>query len=89
MGVGISLLGASMLVLDILLWISSGAWVGSRELCGEGVGCCMGTLGLVVSFNSWVGIMRASSGGQVVRPAMLSCSTGETMASSSGVGIVR
>jgi hypothetical protein len=24
-----------------------------------------------------------------VRPAMLSCSTGETMASSSGVGIVR
>lgn len=40
------------------------------------------------AFISWAVGLRASSGGQVERPAMLSCSTGATIASS-GVGIVR
>jgi hypothetical protein len=98
-GVGMSLLGESTSVLDSLVWISSGAWVCSREFCGDGVGCCMGTWGIELallswveprgSFNSCVVMMRDSSGGQVGRPAMLSCSTGKTMASSSGVGMVR
>jgi hypothetical protein len=40
---------------------------------------------LGASFNPW---MRDSSGGQVVRLVMLSCSTGDTIASS-GVGMMR
>jgi hypothetical protein len=99
-GVGISLLGASMPVLEGLLWVSAGVCARVGESCGGGVGCCIGTSGAELallslagfraSFNSCVVVvvMRDSSGGQVVRPVMLSCSNGETMASS-GVGIVR
>lgn len=98
MGVGMSLLGASMSVLAGLECASPGdcAWTG--DSWGGGVGCCIGTSGadstllaavmLASWFNARVVVMRDSSGGQVVRPAMLSCS--ETVAiASSGVGIVR
>jgi hypothetical protein len=100
-GVGMSLLGASMSVLEGLLWVSVGVCARVGESRG-GVGCCIGTSGAELallslaefraSFNSCVVVvrMRDSSGGQVVRPVMLSCSTdGETIVASSGVGIVR
>lgn len=98
MGVGMSLAGASMSAVEGLLWASAGGWPWSGSSWGGGVGCCMGAsraglalLSWVVCrgpLNSWAVLARDSSGGQVARPVMLSCSTGETMASS-GVGIVR
>jgi hypothetical protein len=98
-GVGMSLLGASMSVLEGLLWLSAGDCARVGESCGGGVGCCIGTsgvelallslAGLCASFNSCVVVLRKSSGGQVVRPVMLSCSTGGETIASSGVGIVR
>lgn len=100
MGVGMSLLGDSMssgLAGLRCGSVGDGATPGSS--CGGGVGCCMGTSGAestvaaavedrAAFMSRPVGRMRTSSGGQVERPAMLSCSTGETIASS-GVGIVR
>lgn len=92
-GVGMSLLGPSMSVLAGLECAPGG----DGDPCGGGVGCCIGTWGADSAWLSAVAspcgcsslaeTMRASSGGQVVRPAMLSCSTGETRASS-GVGIL-
>jgi hypothetical protein len=97
MGVGISRFGASI-VFDVLVWSSEGDCACVDGSCGGGVGCCIGasttdsTLLLALlpcaSFNSCALVMRVSSGGQVARPAMLSCSTGETVASS-GVGMFR
>lgn len=86
-----------MSVLDDLVCASAGVCAGAGDACGGGVGCCMGgdsTLLAAVLLRapctSWAVMVRDSSGGQVVRPEMLSCSTGETMASSGvGVGIVR
>lgn len=92
-GVGVSLLSASMLALDGLLCVSVGDC--SRVPCGGGVGSCCGgrrraesTLLLAMLSRASVSPLWAvdvcdSSGGHVAR----SCSAGET--TSSGVGIVR
>lgn len=98
MGVGMSRAGVSISALEGLLWVSAGIWPCSRESWGGGVGCCMGAWDARLAsllwldsrswFNSCAVRERDSSGGQVARPAMLSCSTDGTMASS-GVGIVR
>jgi hypothetical protein len=99
-GVGVSLFGASIRALEGLLCESEfedgGACAGVS--CGGGVGSCIGTsmvgptlllsLNCADGFNSCALAMRASSGGHVVREAVLSCSTGEGIASS-GVGMVR
>lgn len=98
MGVGMSRLGASISALEGLLCVSAGDCA-AGESWGGGVGCCMGTSGVDstlmsfamysrAAFSSRAVMLRASSGGQVARLAMLSCSTGETIASS-GVGIIR
>jgi hypothetical protein len=81
-----SLVGASMCGLEGLL------------SCGGGVGSCNGmsmadsTLLAALKSEDWFNpcavVMRDSSGGQVAREVVLSCSTGETIASS-GVGMVR
>ena len=88
-GVGVSLFGASIRALEGLLCESESE---------GGVGSCIGTsmvgptlllsLNCGDAFNSCALAMRASSGGHVVREVVLSCSTGEGIASS-GVGMVR
>lgn len=97
MGVGVSRFGASI-KFDGLMWSSGRDCARVDGSCGGGVGCCIGasmtdSTSLVAllagaPFNSCALVMRASSGGQVARPAMLSCSTGGTVASS-GVGMFR
>jgi hypothetical protein len=97
-GVGVSRAGASMRALEGLLCGSGGGCAREDGSCGGGVGSCIGTsmtesplllaLKSGVWLNARVGVTRDSSGGQVERPAMLSCSTGDTIASS-GVGMVR
>jgi hypothetical protein len=97
-GVGISLAGASMWVLAGFMWVSGDGCACAGGSCGGGVGNCIGMsmvdstllaeLKLSDSFSSCAVMMRNSSGGQVVREVVLSCSTGETIASS-GVGMVR
>lgn len=98
MGVGMSLAGDSMSAVEGLEWVLGGLWARSEGSWGGGVGCCIGARGAEGALPSWAdcgsslgpwgACVRNSSGGQVARPAMLSCSMDETMASS-GVGIVR
>ena len=100
MGVGVSLFGASIRALEGLLCESEPEDGGAcaEVSCRGGVGSCIGTsmvgptllpsLNRGDAFNSFALAMRASSGGHVVREAVLSCSTGEGIASS-GVGMVR
>jgi hypothetical protein len=102
MGVGVSLLGASMRALEGLERVSvCGCVCGcvcAGASCGGGVGSCIGTsiadstLLAALNAGDWgnscATVFRDSSGGHVARPAMLSCSTGETI-TSSGVGMVR
>ena len=97
MGVGMSLFGVSMSAPEGLVWLSAGVCACSGQSWGGGVGSCVGTWATWVALLSWLECrssfnarpspLRDSSGGQVVRAFMSSCSTGETMASS-GVGMV-
>jgi hypothetical protein len=94
----VSLFGASIRALAGLICDSGDGGACAGESCGGGVGSCIGTSMLESTlsfalkpgdgFNSCVVTLRASSGGQVARLVLLSCSIGESMASS-GVGIVR
>jgi hypothetical protein len=97
-GVGVSLFGASVRALEGLICDAGDGDACAGLSCGGGVCSCIGTsmlkstsllaLNVGVSFSACAVVMRASSGGQVVREAVLSCSTGESIASS-GVGMVR
>jgi hypothetical protein len=77
-----------MCALEGLLCASGGSCAPARGSCGGGVGDCMGASKVgspcLDAFNSCAAPLRASSGGQVVRLAMLSCAIGNT---SDGVGM--
>jgi hypothetical protein len=97
-GVGISLEGGSMWVPAGLVCASNDGCACAEGSCGGGVGNCIGTsmldspllaaLNSGGSFRSCAAVVYSSSGGQVARDVVLSCSTGEAIASS-GVGMVR
>jgi hypothetical protein len=95
-GVGISLAGGFMWAPAGLVCVSNDGCACADGSCGGGVGNCIGTSMLDSpllaalksgdSFNSCAVVVRSSSGGQVAREVVLSCSTGESIASS-GVGM--